>query len=78
MHDYLLQLNRAINNGVSIKGYFAWTAMDNFEWAAGFETRFGLIYVDFKTLQRTPKASFHWFADVARQNAFPSEIKTAA
>ncbi len=78
MHDYLSQLNRAIDNGVSIKGYFAWTTMDNFEWAAGFETRFGLIYVDLIHCSELQKRHSTGFADVARQNAFPSEIKTAA
>ena len=49
----------AIENGVPLKAYFVWSLMDNFEWALGFDKRFGLVHVDFETLARTPKASFH-------------------
>jgi len=59
---YLQACQKAIDEGVKLKGYFAWSFMDNFEWASGYEKRFGLHYVDFKTLERTPKASAKWFA----------------
>ena len=49
---------------VDLRGYFIWTLMDNWEWAAGFEQRFGLVHVDFDTLERTPKASYHWLQQV--------------
>jgi beta-glucosidase len=49
---------------VDLRGYFIWTLMDNWEWAAGFEQRFGLVHVDFETQQRTPKASYHWLRRV--------------
>ena len=52
----------------SIRGYFAWSLMDNFEWAEGFGQRYGLIYVDFKTQKRIPKDSAYWYRDVIRTN----------
>ncbi len=59
---YLGECNKAINNGVKLKGYFIWSLMDNFEWASGYSKRFGIHYVDFHTLKRTPKESAKWFA----------------
>jgi beta-glucosidase len=58
----------AIAQGVDLRGYFVWTLMDNFEWAFGYTKRFGLFHVDYDTLQRTPKDSAHWFAQVTRRN----------
>ena len=63
------QLQRATSDGVPVDGYFLWSAQDNLEWMDGFGTRFGLIYVDFHTLKRTPKLSAEWFREAARQNA---------
>ncbi len=61
--QYLLGLLRAKKEGVNIKGFFAWTLMDNFEWAEGYKARFGLIHVDFETQLRTIKSSGHWFRE---------------
>jgi len=61
--QYLLALLRAKKEGVNIKGFFAWTLMDNFEWAEGYRARFGLIHVDFETQLRTIKSSGYWFRD---------------
>ncbi|HEV2481956.1 MAG TPA: GH1 family beta-glucosidase [Puia sp.] len=61
--QYLLALLRAKKEGVNIKGFFAWTLMDNFEWAEGYKARFGLIHVDFETQLRTIKRSGYWFRD---------------
>ena len=62
-------LQRAAAEGVPIKGNFVWSAFDNLEWVSGFGTRFGLIYVDYKTQQRVPKLSASWFKEAARRNA---------
>jgi beta-glucosidase len=61
--QYLSAMLRAKKEGVNIKGYFAWTLMDNFEWAEGYKARFGLIHVDFDTQLRTIKNSGYWFRD---------------
>ncbi|MHC0052987.1 GH1 family beta-glucosidase [Actibacterium sp. D379-3] len=59
---HLAQVRRAIAGGVPVQGYFAWSLLDNYEWALGYDKRFGLIHVDFDSLQRTPKASYHAMA----------------
>jgi beta-glucosidase len=61
--QHLQAVLKAKNEGVNIKGYFAWTLMDNFEWTEGFNARFGLIHVDFETQLRTIKNSGYWFRD---------------
>ncbi len=66
MHRYLNGLEKAYDEGYPIKGYFAWSFMDNFEWASGYEERFGLIYVDFETLERIPKDSAYWYKEYIR------------
>lgn len=60
--DYLAAVLKAKNEGVNVTGYLAWTLLDNFEWAHGYSARFGLVFVDFKTQERTVKKSGHWFA----------------
>ena len=59
----------AIRRGVDVRGYYAWSLLDNFEWAKGFEHRFGLVHVDFETLVRTPKRSFEWYAELIAAQA---------
>ena len=61
LNRHLLELEKAIDDGVNVKGYFQWSLMDNFEWAKGYNDRFGLIYVDYETQQRIPKDSFYWY-----------------
>jgi beta-glucosidase len=65
---YLLELHRAMREGVPVRGYLHWTLMDNFEWHTGFRERFGLIYVDFATQKRIPKDSARWYARVIASN----------
>jgi beta-glucosidase len=65
--DHLAALGRAIEAGVPARGYFLWSLLDNFEWAHGYSKRFGIVFVDYPTLERVPKASFRWYRDfVAR------------
>jgi|SRR6516162_10024010 len=68
LRDHLVGARRALAAGVKLRGYFVWSLLDNFEWAEGYSRRFGVVYVDFKTLERTPKASYHWFADYTRNH----------
>lgn len=64
--DHIAQLARAASEGVPVTGYFAWTLMDNFEWAYGYTTPFGLIHVDFETQSRRVKLSGHIYAKIAK------------
>lgn len=66
MYRYLSALHQAIEEGIPVIGYTAWSIMDNFEWAEGFDPRFGLIYVDYRTLERIPKDSFYWYQSVIK------------
>jgi beta-glucosidase len=68
LHDHLDALNQAIKAGVNVKGYFLWSLLDNFEWAYGYDKRFGIVYVDYKTLKRYPKDSAKWYQQVISQN----------
>jgi beta-glucosidase len=68
LRSYLAQLQRATAEGMPVRGYFLWSAMDNFEWSSGYAQRFGLIRVDYATLKRTPKLSASFFREVVDQN----------
>lgn len=68
LRQHLKSAHRAIAEGYPLKGYFQWSLMDNFEWAWGYSRRFGIIYTDYVTQKRIPKASFDWYAECIRQN----------
>ncbi|GAA5106180.1 GH1 family beta-glucosidase [Alloalcanivorax gelatiniphagus] len=72
LDSYLSAVHRALQEGVDVRGFFQWSFMDNFEWAYGYAKRFGLVYVDYETQERTPKASAHWYAQLARTGTLPS------
>jgi beta-glucosidase len=69
LRNSLTHLQRATRESIPVKGYFHWSLMDNFEWSDGYATRFGLVYVDFRTQQRVPKLSAAYFREAATKNA---------
>jgi beta-glucosidase len=69
LRSYLEMLQRATAEGVPVRGYFLWSLFDNFEWADGYGTRFGLVHVDYATQKRTPKLSAAYYADVIKRHA---------
>jgi beta-glucosidase len=62
LEGHINALADAVSQGVDVRGYFAWSLLDNFEWAAGYSKRFGLVYVDFATGERRPKDSYRWYS----------------
>jgi beta-glucosidase len=68
LRDHLAQVHRAIQSGVDVKGYYVWSFADNFEWNLGYGPRFGLIHIDYETMNRTIKDSGKWFAKVIADN----------
>ena len=64
MHRVLLELSRAVKEGVPVKSYYHWSLLDNFEWADGYKQRFGLVYVDYATGRRFPKDSYEFYRQV--------------
>ncbi|MFO8057788.1 MAG: GH1 family beta-glucosidase [bacterium] len=70
LSSYLYEVARAMDKGVKVKGYFAWSLMDNFEWSEGFTKRFGVCRTDFDTLERTPKKSALWYRELIANRGF--------
>jgi beta-glucosidase len=64
LETYITAVSNAIAEGAPVKGYFVWSLLDNFEWAYGYSKRFGIVYIDFPTLERVPKDSFYWYRDL--------------
>ena len=62
-----------LDDGIDVRGYTYWSALDNFEWAHGYEPQFGLIAVDRETFERAPKPSARWLGDIARANGLSDE-----
>ncbi|GAA1414361.1 GH1 family beta-glucosidase [Streptomyces thermospinosisporus] len=71
LHGHLTEVRRAIADGADVRGYYLWSLMDNFEWSYGYEKRFGAVYVDYASLERTPKSSALWYGRAARSGALP-------
>ena len=73
--DYLRRhftaAHRAMQAGVDLRGYFVWSLLDNFEWGYGYAKRFGIVRVDFDTLERTVKDSGLWYGQLARSGTIP-------
>jgi beta-glucosidase len=69
LNAHFCAAHRAMEQGVPLQGYFVWSLMDNFEWAWGYTRRFGIVYVDYETLERIPKHSADYYASVAADNA---------
>jgi beta-glucosidase/6-phospho-beta-glucosidase/beta-galactosidase len=67
---YLAEVRRAMDDGVKVKGYFQWSFMDNFEWAEGYGSRWGIVYTEFDSLVRTPKASAYWYRDLIASGGY--------
>ena len=63
VHRYLIELEKALDEGADVRGYFLWSFIDNFEWAKGYTERFGIVYVDYESQQRIPKDSAYWYRD---------------
>jgi beta-glucosidase len=75
LRDHIAAAGRALAEGVDLRGYLVWSLLDNLEWAEGFARRFGLVRCDRATLNRTIKASGHWYARLIASNG--SEIPVA-
>nr|WP_116416460.1 GH1 family beta-glucosidase [Subtercola boreus] len=72
LRRHITAAHRAIEAGVDLRGYFVWSLMDNFEWSLGYSKRFGIVRVDYDTLERLPKDSAHWYAALAGTNTIPA------
>jgi len=78
LESYIGAVGRALTDGVPMKGYFVWSLLDNFEWARGYSMRFGIVYIDYPTLERVPKDSFYWYRDfIAARRGTPSPSPSA-
>ena len=74
LDSYLRAVRDAMAEGVEVGGVFVWSFLDNFEWAYGYDKRFGIVHVDYDTQRRTPKSSALWYADVARTGELPGSL----
>lgn len=70
LREHFEAAHAALEAGVDLRGYFVWSLLDNFEWDSGYSMRFGLVFVDYRTQQRIPKASAEWYGEVIRHNGF--------
>ena len=75
---HIRAMHRAMQNGAPVAGYLQWSLLDNYEWAQGYSQRFGMVYVDYATLERTPKASALWYRDLIARNGLPATAEIGA
>lgn len=73
IRSVLKPLHDAVQDGIDVRGYYVWSLLDNFEWSAGFEPRYGLYYTDYETLERVPKKSALWYKKVIAEHGFEEE-----
>jgi len=78
LRQHFIQTCLAMEDGVDVRGYFVWSLLDNFEWAHGFTKRFGIIYVNYDTLERIIKDSGKWYADVIKKNKLTYQTTISA
>ena len=67
--EYLRDYMAAVAEGVDVRGYYVWSLLDNYEWAFGYDRRFGIVHVDYDTLRRTPKDSYRWYQQLIAAKA---------
>ena len=75
LDGYVRAMHAAMTQGADIRGYFVWSLLDNFEWAEGYDKRFGLIRVDYASQRRTPKASYDWYRTLVAKSALPVKAR---
>jgi len=68
IQTHLESVNKAVQIGVPVHGYFVWSLLDNFEWGFGYSKRFGIVHVDYKTQKRTLKSSAKWYQNKIQEN----------
>jgi beta-glucosidase len=78
LESHIDSVARAVAEHVPVKGYFVWSLLDNFEWAEGYSRRFGIVYVDYPTLERVPKGSFYWYRDFIAAQRTGAEVEWPA
>ncbi|MBT0768556.1 beta-glucosidase [Kineosporia sp. J2-2] len=78
LHSHVEAVGRAMDAGANVRGYFAWSLFDNFEWSYGYGKRFGIVHVDYDTLTRTVKDSGHWYSRLAGSGVLPGVDETTA
>ena len=74
IRNHVAAMHSAMESGVDVRGYFVWSLLDNFEWGYGYSKRFGIVRVDYETLERTVKDSGAWYARLAREHALPPSM----
>jgi beta-glucosidase len=69
LRDHIAAVELAVGEGVDVRGYYVWSLLDNFEWEHGYDSRFGIVAVDFASQRRTPKRSALWYRDLIARHA---------